>query len=843
MTTVANGVPRNAPPPAATPPKAPAPGSAPPGAPPSSARAGWFQDTFSTKSGGGRPPVDLGGTSKAAVLPELQPPPDAGNTGKAPKVLAKSIDEDAPEISGEDRAKQDVNVQTAGDDKDSVLKTQKSLREETSRAADDLINGKGQLPPDAKVNKINDNEAELVRTDKSGNVIERTVARRGEDGSASLDSTSYKDGVNTHTMTESLADGGSRVRKAEWKSDASEIGDQPSFEELEKSRDAKYTFSDNRVGEKNDQGEWVKAGEGQLTVDEYAQSAGTVKGSQTTYSTEKGGGAIDDKLKGPFKLDQDMDRATTHSYSIPAPGSDGQQGPPEYQKIDRFSQGDTQATAIVNSELLDDAHDTSMIETSIPVADNYKNYVREAGEGNHTREDLNKVRDAHSDFWGGNFDADRAADLGTPPKRWLVETKPDENTYRSQTFMEGAPKASIVTERKLNGNEVTEQYGGKAFSPDGKDLVDVSGKSTSTYGADGKLDKLDTTRKDRDGSRQEHHYTRSTENTPEGTKHTEKTDSKVWDKDDKETHSLQEKVSLDTPEGGKDLSYRNEVTGPAGTAIHEVNEQGDRLTFKDAQGEARDITDHSQFQNEDEENLAVTAAAASKAMSEAGVVASSLGGKMPKAEGAIGAEKITSSLDKAKGATKVFEGLVGATGVIGASVSLHQAIQDKDRAAQGLASLQLAGSSLELTSAASAANKALAGLSAFERLGTAGAVLGGAATIWDGAQNIDKGLEAGLGGKVAQGAVDIVAGTAGIGAALLGAPVIGAVIGVVGFGVKSLIGLINDDEHKISELSIDDEGFSVPQEPPPPTPEQIQQQEEEREHERELTLDTFQIIG
>ena len=81
--------------------------------------------------------------------------------------------------------------------------------------------------------------------------------------------------------------------------------------------------------------------------------------------------------------------------------------------------------------------------------------------------------------------------------------------------------------------------------------------------------------------------------------------------------------------------------------------------------------------------------------------------------------------------------------------------------------------------------------------------------------------------------MDVVAGTAGI----------GAVIGVVGFGVKSLIGLINDDEHKISELSIDDEGFSVPQEPPPPTPEQIQQQEEEREHERELTLDTFQIIG
>ncbi|KFA94077.1 hypothetical protein [Archangium violaceum] len=336
-----------------------------------------------------------------------------------------------------------------------------------------------------------------------------------------------------------------------------------------------------------------------------------------------------------------------------------------------------------------------------------------AGNQPHNRADLTALRQTHRDSgWEAKFDADNDDSYipKQPPKRWLVEMKKDENTYGSQTFVEGTPNATISTIRRREGNTVSETYSGKTFSPDGKDLVDVSGQSTSRYGADGKLDQLDITRKDRDGSSQEHHYTRTTETTADGIRHTEKTDSRFWDKDNNPTSARQEHVSLQTPQGEKDISLRSEVTGPAGTVVHEVNENGDRLTFQNAQGEVRDITDPGQFQSEDEKNLALTAATTSKAMSEGGVVGSALADKFTRAESALGAGKIDDSLNNAKKATKTFEGLVGATGIVGAGISLKEAIQDKDRAAQALAGFQLTGSSMEFTAAANAAHNSLRGL-------------------------------------------------------------------------------------------------------------------------------------
>jgi len=814
--------------------KAVAPSSAPESFPPASARpssgpVGWFKDTFSVQPNGKRPPVSLGmdvgvgvgvgvGQTNAffkadtTSLTKTDTTPIVANGPQTPPpVAAPEAVQPPPTISGEERAKQDVDVKTVAEDRESVNKTKNALRDETSKKANEIFSG-GQPPPGTTVNKLNDNEAELVRVDASGNVLERTRATRGADGSVSLDSTSYKDGVNTHTKTEALADGGSRVREARWKSDQSEINTQPSFEDIEKSRDAKFTYTDNQVNEKD----------GKLTVDEYAQSQGAVKGSQTTFFTQRNGDNLNGSLQGSFKLDQDIDRASTHTYSIPAPGADGKQPPPEYQRIERFSQGDVQATSIASSELRDDdpKHDVPMPEEG----KHYWDYMQRAGQGNHTREDLNRVRDGHTDMWKGQFGG-AATKPGAPPRRWLVETKPDQNTYRSQTFVEGVPNASIVTERKLNGNTVTESYAGKTFAPDGKELVFVSGQSTSAYGADGKLDKLDVTRKDRDGSRQEHHYTRTTENTPEGVKYTEKTDSKLWDKDNKETSTLQEKVSLKTAQGQKDVSLRSEVTNATGTAIHEVNEAGDKLTFKNAQGEVRDISDASQIPNGDVESLITNAVAGSKALSEGAVGGLGLADKFGKANGAIGAQKITDALNAAKGATKMYEGLVGLTGVLGAGLSLHKAIQDKDAAAKGLASLQVAGAGMELTAAGSAAFKALSTLSVFERMGTAGAVLGGIAGFWEGVHGIHEGLEAGLDGQVAKGAVDVVAGVGAIGAAVLGAPIIGAAIGVGGFLIKDLIDLLSGDKYKIGELTIDDESFSLPQEPPPEDPKKKEEPE------------------
>ncbi|MFY0566559.1 hypothetical protein ACN28E_22360 [Archangium lansingense] len=802
-----------------------------------------LKDTFSVEGTAKRGAVSLAatpnGTPEVDVLPKVGSLVDIGTANATTQVNAASNTPATQTMSGEERAVEDVNVQTVAEDRTNVAETQSALKNETSKQASDLINGTAQLQDGASVTKISDNEAELVRKDAQGNILERTRATRGADGAVSLESQGYKDGVNTRTRTEVLADGGTRVRNAQWASQQSEMDTQPSLDDIETSRDTKYALTDNRVGEKDANGNWVAAGQGQLTVEEYAQANGAVKGSETTYASQQGLDYIDSHLQRAFKGDQSVDRATTRTYSIEAP-KDGQQATPQYQKIERFSQGDTQATSIVDKEMHNESSTNTpvYVEPGFTPEGTYAEYDKAIGNQLHNRADLAALRQAHKDSgWEQQFDGDNnVGENKQPPKRWLVEMKKDENTYASQTFVEGAPNASISTLRHREGNTVTETYGGKAFSPDGKDLVDVSGQSTSKYGTDGKLDQLDVTRVDRDGSRQEHHYNRTAEATADGTRYTESTNSKFWDKDNNQTTSKLDHVSLQTAQGTKDLSIHSEVAGAAGTAIHDVNENGDRLTFKNAQGETRDITDPSQFQSEEEETLASTAAATSKAVAESGMVVSGLADKYANAQAALG-NNLNNTLDAAKGATKMFEGLVGAAGIAGAGISLNQAIKDKDKAAQALAGTQLVGSSMEMTAAGSAAVKSLNGLKAFEQLGAAGAVVGGLAGIWEGATNITKGNEMGLTGQVAKGGVDIVAGAGAIGAALLGAPVLGAAIGVGGFVIKSIIDLATDDQHQIGELKIDDEGFTPSQ---APTPEQVaQQQAEQQQAEEEAWLNAF----
>ncbi|WP_224371183.1 hypothetical protein [Hyalangium versicolor] len=809
------------------------------------------KDAFTVEGTAKRSAVSLlakpEGTSSVDVLPEAELPKEIGTPTGTPQVKAavttpevtttQSAAVTTPNtqsaVTGEERAAQDVNVQTVADDRAQITETQTAVKNETTQQANDIIGGTGQLPEGASVTKLNDNEAELIRKDAQGNIVERTRATRGTDGSVSLESQGFKDGVNTRTRTEVTADGGTRVRNAQWESQASEMNTQPSLDDIEQSRDGKFTYSDNRVGEKDATGNWVAAGQGQLTVEEYAQSKGAVKGSETTYTSQNNKDYIDGYLQGAFK-DGQIDRATTKTYSIEAPKEDGTQPTPQYQKIERFSQGDLQATSIVDKEMKNEnSTDTPLyVEPGFPVEGHYAEYDKAIGNQSHNRADLANLRQEHKDSgWEAQFDANN--DVGEnkqPPKRWLVEMQKDPNTYASQTFVEGAPNASISTLRQRDGNTVKETYGGKTFSPDGKDLVDVNGSSTSKYGADGKLDQLDVTRVDRDGSSQESHYTRTAEQTAEGTRYTEKTDSKYLDKDNKQTTTKLDHVSLQTADGLKDISIHSEATNADGTAIHDVDANGDHLKVQ-AQGdsEPRDITNPNEFRSEQESTLAATAAAGSKALAESGVVVSGLTEKYLTAQAALG-NKLGDTLNAAKGATKVFEGLVGATGIVAAGISMGQAVKDKDKAAIGLASTQMAGATMELTSAASAAVKPLSGLKAFEQLGAAGAVVGGAAGIWEGATNVDKGLETGLTGQIAKGGVDIVAGAGAIGAALLGAPVLGAAIGVGGFAIKSIIDMVADDQHQIGELRIDDEGFTPPQ---PQTPEQVAEQRHQEELDRQ----------
>ncbi|MDC0714787.1 hypothetical protein POL68_40435 [Stigmatella sp. ncwal1] len=815
--------------------------------------AGKPQDLFSADAEATASPVNLtakaGSEPTAAVPEDTELPVELGET-PTPTVssnLPKAVQDlpalvslaavDTPAeigptaatetrtLSAEERAAQDVDIQTVAEDRQHALDAQQALRNNTTQQVQDLLT-QSQTPETApegtSVRSVDANTAEMVRQDAHGNVIEHTVARRGEDGSVSIDSTGFKDGVNTHDRTEMLADGSSRVRHANWQSEQSEIGQQPSFEDIEKSRDPKYTLTDNRMGQRDVFGHWETNSLSQLTVDEYVQSGGSVKGSRTTFYTQQGGDRLDDKLQGPFHLDdgQPVDRATTHSYAIAAPDAEGNQPKPEYQRIERFSKGDVQATSFANSELTHDIRPPipGPTPTAPPVQPGaVVLYEPLAGKEPHTREDLDKLRDAHEGFWHGQFDADEAVDTGSTPKRWLVELKKTPDSYSSQTFLEGSPNATITTQRQRTGDTVTESYSGKTYPPDGDDLVDVSGSSTSKYGADGRLSQLDSTRQDPDGTRQEHHYARTTESTPEGPRHTENTASKYWDAEGQESTANQSRVWLEGDKGlgqaDREISQRNELTGPAGKAIHEVTEEGDHLTFENASGQVFDVTDASQFQSEDEKSLALTAAAmsmtASKAFVDGSYAATGLGMHMGVASALHGGTaQLNAAADGIKSASDtvgaVAGGVGGAVGVAGAAVSLAQAVGDKDKAAQALAGLQLSGATLDMTAAASVASSTLRQLGLDKPLGAAGAVIGAAAAIWDGANSIKEGMESGLSGKIAQGSVDIIAGTASALAAVLGAPIIGAAIGLGGFLIKNLIDIFNDDEHQISQLTIDD---------------------------------------
>ncbi|WP_224372213.1 hypothetical protein [Hyalangium versicolor] len=793
------------------------------------------KDAFSTQ--GRSSPVDLSGKPQTLAhagptfkLSQLATAGKADTAGKA-NAAGKTSEVQKPQgITGKERAEQDVNVQTVAKDRTNIEETQTALKKEVTQSADDILamaEGKKSVPEGAKVKKISDTEAELVRVDKDGNTVERTVAKRGKDGYASLDTTKHQDGVTTRDHTESLEDGSTRVRHAQWQGEVKEVTQPPSFEDIEHSRDPKYSMTDNRVGQLDDQGHWVKEG-GKFSVDEYSQSEGAVKLSTTQYTTQRGEEGLDEKLGGPFKDDQDIDRATTHSYFMPAP-VDGKQEPGEYRRTERFSQGDVQATSFVDGKLdADQEHFTALVTTGAPgnlPPEKHVDYKEVAGTQPHSREDIVKVRDAHNDFWGGDFDANDNQSSGTMPKRWLVEVKKSPESYRSQTFVEGAPNATLTTERTLKpDNTIEERYEGKTFSQDGKNLVDVKGSTQSQYGDDGKLKSLHSDVLAPDGTIQQNSYSRE----PDGKEgqFKEHYESKTFepDKADPTTTSKMDRYTEVTPDGAeKELRLNNEVSGPAGTATYSVDDKGESYKFKNAQGEEFDVDDPTTLGTPEEQDLA-----AASAIMATNAVKGTLQGTQGIAGGLLEhMGKALNVTDKAR--LKLANeggvgGLAAAFGVASAGISLSQAIQEKDAAAQLSAGLQLAGSGLELGSAASAGFKALASTSKF--LGAGGGVLGGLGTVAAGLGTLSQGQEFGLPGKVAQGAVDITAGVLGIGAALAGTPIVGALIGAGGFFVNTIIELATDSPHQIGDLQIDEDQVNFTDTPKPATPEDVQKQEE-----------------
>lgn len=797
-------------------------------------------------------------TSNKRDMPKLLAAADVKQT--QPKPLSGAEKPERQTISGEDRAKQDVDVKTVGERRTEIEDAQKKLREESTKKVDDLFavaNGKQPAPQGTEVKKVSDDQVELVRRNEKKEVLERTVATRGKDGNITVDTASYAEGTNRRERVETGADGRSLVQQAQWKGDKNETEALKSFGELKKSRDAGLTYTRNEVSKKD----------GELQLDEFAQSEGAVTGSKTTFKQQKGDKGIDNKLEGPFDFKKPVDRADAFTYSIPAPGADGKQEHPHYNRTQYFSQDKVQATSTVDRTL--DGH------------------TKYAGNGPHTFEDYQKVKAEYSKGGGEKYDADDGTKKGKFPKRWLVEIQKDQNSVDMQTFMEGAPKASTVTHRTRDGNQVKETYEGKAFIPGDKkgEMGDVKGESTRKYANDGSLEKLDAKGQEADGSTVENHYDSSRKPTDKGLELQESLETKRT-KDGKTDSSLQENTSLLSSKGAQLVSSRNTVTNADGRkAVHETGKDGEKMTLTGPGGkDPRNISNPDDLKDDQsgKDLLLQSGLLATKTTSEylKNGGASALGllqavstdaNKLPlgKAASVLGNETLRNGLQGAKGGLSslggvagvaaggmqmadgirnnnlpnVFAGLadvgLGAYDAYSGGRAFYDAIKgvsdmagpaatgaasgSAGKAAQqlgnwakasgvGLNKLGTAVSTSVLNSVkgmggmAKVAGVGAQAINSFKALGGIANVAGAVAGTGLGIKDIVDGAKGGDGHQIAKGAVGIagsIGGAVAVGA--IGGPIgagIGLGIGLLTFGIGKIIDLAADREHQIAKLKV-----------------------------------------
>ncbi|SEM97804.1 hypothetical protein SAMN05444354_12758 [Stigmatella aurantiaca] len=799
-------------------------------------------------------PTDLASTEKPAIrtgVTGLAKPnvllkaPEAPNTVSAAATPeASSVVPETPLLNGQQRAQQEVDVKTVADDRAETETLHQNIKDGANQKTQEIFSmadGSMARPPDVSVTKRSDNEVELVRKDEAGNELERTYAKRNADGTLQLDSRSFKDNTNKRDVVEVLADGSSSVKSASWQSTENQSAlNTPSFEQLQQSRERTVTVSEQRIGQKDAEGNWVKEG-GTLSTDAYTQTEGAVKGSQTSYSNQQGLGGVDDKLKGNFAdPNGTVDRATTHTYTVHPPGEDGTQPKPEYERIERFSQGDAQATSYVNAELSTDVRPVMVIGDGVPVIseDDYMDYESKVGQQNHNLEDLNNLRDAHQRFWGDSYDANDAQLQDQLPKRWLAENKDDANTYESQTFVEGAPNATITTRRELQAdNTVTETYAGKTFSPDpnSDDLVDVKGTSTTQYGEDGKVAQSSFQRTQADGSVEDGTYRRTREQTAQGTLVTEHAEGNVTQADGKKSSSIMDRQTRETGTGRELVRSSQAAIEDGRRVTHELTPDGEKLLSSSADGSnAVEITDASQFTQPFEENLAATAAASNltnlKGLTDSGGIFSGVKeAQATQAQALLGGTLDNAMAQTASAYKKAGVGLGVGGGAIGAgaaAASMMDAVRTKNNLAIASASIGLAGAAADMGSAASVMKGALGKFGGM--LGIGGAALGNVSSILGGVDSIMTADKTGLEGQKIKGITNVVTGGLGLAALAAGSPLLALGLGVAGVGINAITELITDDQHQIANLKINDPNYrpSLEEAAPQPDPDAWKESDE-----------------
>ncbi|WP_415835341.1 hypothetical protein, partial [Corallococcus soli] len=799
----------------------------------------------------------LGDAALAPALPGLRVGLAAkGVVRTEPKPAVEGPPPEKQTVSGEDKAKQAVELRSVSERRDETVEAQKSLREKTTQQADKLFamaDGREPVPAGITLKRVSDAQVELTRVNGEKEIIERSVATK-KDGAVTMDTAAYEDGTHTRDRLEMKADGGTLVERAEWKGDKNGAADLKSFDDISKVKDRGLTYTRNAVHV-----EPHKDGD-RLITDAYSQADGGAQTSRTAYYQQKGGGSIDNKLKGPFDFKKPVDRADTYTYTIPPPGEDGSQGDVQYGRVQDFSQDNVKATSYVDRTL--DAH------------------TKLAGTGPHTMEGLHKVRDDYGKGGGENWDADKAG-KGRPPKRWTVDLQKGADRMDSQTFIEGYPDATIKTQRTREGSTVHEKYEGKTFEKeDSSKRVPVNGESSTTFGQDGSVEKLDSKSREPDGSDLEQHYHSSRRATDAGLELRESLETKRT-KDDKTESSLKEDTSLLSGAGAQLVDSRTTVTDADGRkGVHALGRDGEKMQLSGPEGrDMRDVSNPDEFKDDAfgklllEQASISTASTVNQYANSGGAQALSVlknlsldADRLPQqASALLGKGTLKNGLGAAAGGASA---LGGVAGVVAGGMSLARGIRDNNMpdivkgvtdTANGALNLYTGGQAfaeaikgfknagaLTTTTPAAAqampwaktlANPKVAGavtsavldsvkgmggigkvagatasagskaLSALKGVGGAANVLGAAGGTVGGVFDIVNGAKVNDGAQIAKGAVGIAGSLGGaVAVGAIGGPLgmaVGAGIGLLTFGIGKIMDAISDKPHKISELQID----------------------------------------
>jgi hypothetical protein len=783
---------------------------------------------------------DLSQVKRAAVALKAEgtrAPPDvvatagpSGTEGPAPTRQT---------LTAEQAAMKEVEIKTVATTQKETEEARARLHEETQNQVNNLFDmaaGKAPIPKNSEVKQTADNQAELVRRNEKGEVVERTVATRQPDGSVVLDSSTFDNGRNVRDRLEANADGGTYAQHAEWPGQ-NEAEGLKNFGDIDRSKDPNLVYTAQRVNH---------GPEGQLQIEKYSQAGGAVSGSKTSYHQESLN--IDDKLEGDFDRRKPVDTEETYSYSIPAPGPDGKQPNPQYQRTERFSQdqgrsGPIQATAVTNREL--------------------NGHVQFAGEGPHSRVELDKVRDEYAhggDGRGEQYDADDAYKTGQTPKQWLLEKKTSDTTLDTQTFLEGQPKVSTITHTEVNGNTVKQTSKGTVLKPDGGgDFADVEGASTTVYAQDGSIEHFNSASKEPDGTQAIDVYDSQREVTDRGLKLGERVSSTRISPDGKTTKGEHVTQSLISGEGVQLLGARNTTTGPDGSsATTQVDSKGSRLSVTGPGGsDPREVRKPEDISDEALKDLATNSVVALNQQiaefsangganafrfvqglstpNEKGVVALS-----DRVTNAVGGERLAKVSQGIKGTATAVGGVAGVTAgiagiiegagsrnkaviargvfdTIGGAANLYETGEAFKNLFRGKSDLAGAGKWVGGAAQGTGVAPAAGGSSAVSKIGGALKGLGGAANVIGaavgvatGAIDISEGVKGGHSGQVAKGALGVAGSVVGVAATVLAGSAFGGPVGVAAGAIvgglilvgQKIIELIADDEHQISQQRI-----------------------------------------